>query len=333
MDLENHELVNNQRGGCVMTNRIWPVWQTVRIGMAGLRTAEDLQKEFVLKNPSHDKNMGAFIGAMPRRIVNEGMKIKLALVGLKNFGLPSGTRRDKFVEAMLASGLVRVPEVTGFCLRKKHRNQPEGERFHMLMEPVFVPGFGKSVLFLSGTWISCASADDSTTLTDDCKFACGIASHLVMKDIDKADALLNAAAARGFTGRVFVKQTPVGEAPLSIRRCWECLVLPCFPVMGFPEGGKREKGVISGEETTFKDDGQPVSDGRVGLYNRRMASVPQEEALQILGLKDALAEQYWRHQGFPKPAPDDCFAFGEDEIAVVSGVKQQRVVCIPDDYL
>ena len=145
-----------------------------------------------------------------------------------------------------------------------------------------------------------------------------------MDTYGKANVLLQAAAARGFTGRVFVSQVPAGEASLPIRQCWVGGLYPCSPIMGFPGNGEREKGVLSGQEITYTG-GQPVPDGRVGLHNRRGVSVPQDEALRILGLKYPWAEKYWRRRGFPKPPPNDCFVFGEDEVQVVSGVRQQRV--------
>ena len=138
-------------------------------------------------------------------------------------------------------------------------------------------------------------------------------------------------AKRGFNGLVRVKEIPAGEAPLEIRERWVGLILPCHPIAGFPNKGEREKGALSGKETTYKD-GQPVPDGRVGLYNRCMVSVPQKESLRILALNCPWAANYWYRLGFPKPAPNDCFAFGENEVEIISGVKFQRVVRIPSDY-
>lgn len=144
----------------------------------------------------------------------------------------------------------------------------------------------------------------------------------------KVDAVLEAASKRGFTGRVRIRKVPLGEAPLKIRLAWAGLVLPCSPFAGFPENGEREKGALSGQKITFEDkkDGgkKSVYDGQAGLSNREGVSVPQEEALLILGLSDPSAEQFWREHGFPKPPPDDCFGFDKDEVKIVSGVEHKR---------
>lgn len=114
-----------------------------------------------------------------------------------------------------------------------------------------------------------------------------------MTSSQKTYFCLETAAKRGFTGLVFVKETPVGDAPLKIRECWVGLVLPCYPLLGFPDNGKRKKGV----------------------------TIPQEEALQLLRMRYPWVARYWYSRGFPKAAPDDCFAFGENEIEPLSGIK------------
>ena len=151
-----------------------------------------------------------------------------------------------------------------------------------------------------------------------------------MRQVDKArrvDVILQAAAKKGFTGRVRIKKVPLGEAPLIIRKAWVGLVLPCSPFMGFPENGEREEGVLSRREITFEDKKnggkKAVYDGAVGLHNREGVSVPQKEALLILGLVNPSAEQFWRGHRFPKPSPDDCFSFGDDEVEIITGVKDQ----------
>jgi hypothetical protein len=91
-------------------------------------------------------------------------------------------------------------------------------------------------------------------------------------------------------------------------------VLPCCPILGLPDNGEPEKDVLSGK---------PV---RYNGCNRNGVSVPQREALKILARENPDAADWWKSKGFPKPAPDDHFSFGEKEIKIVSGVEVQEVI-------
>lgn len=115
------------------------------------------------------------------------------------------------------------------------------------------------------------------------------------------------------TGRIRVLKMPAGNAPEWVRRASIGLVFPCYLIMGFPENGEPEKDVITGHSVKY------------GGYNRRSVSVPQQAMLRILARTNKRAALWWRSQGFPRPAPDDCFSFGADEVKIVSGVVPQDV--------
>ena len=114
------------------------------------------------------------------------------------------------------------------------------------------------------------------------------------------------------SGRIRIIKVPSGGAPEWVRRSWFDLVLPCHPIMGFPKNGEPEKDSLTGKEV------------RYDRSNRLSVSVPQEEAILILSETEKSAAKWWRDQGFPKPAPNDCFSFGEDEVEIISGVSQQK---------
>jgi len=158
-----------------MPNRVWPVWKTVRIGMPGFCRAEDLLKEFIEGNSTHDPRVKAIIETLGEKLVVEEQEINLALVGPKHFGLPGGTKRSDFFQIMQKSGLTILPAVAGFCLRKQYTTQPETERFHMAMDQISLPKFGPCGLFLYGSFITGGCADCSNSLMAECRFACGIA--------------------------------------------------------------------------------------------------------------------------------------------------------------
>ena len=115
------------------------------------------------------------------------------------------------------------------------------------------------------------------------------------------------------TGRVRVIKTLSGAAPEWIREAPLGQIFPCYPILGFPENGESEKSAVTGK---------PVKYSRC---NRPSVSVPQKTFLKILGQKNKKAANWWRSQGFPKQAPNDCFAFGEDEIKIISGVTRQKL--------
>jgi hypothetical protein len=81
------------------------------------------------------------------------------------------------------------------------------------------------------------------------------------------------------------------------------LTLPCFPYIGYLCGEVFE--VVSGEDV--EDVGRGVS-------------VPQDQAIAILGLSDHAAAAWWRAQGYPQA--DQYFFFSEDEIEIISGVTE-----------
>ncbi len=105
-----------------------------------------------------------------------------------------------------------------------------------------------------------------------------------------------------------MKDVRVGEAPEHIKAAWKGLVLPCWPILGYPTGGY-ELGVMSGKQQE---------------RNRFGFSVPQQEALETLAKSAPEAAQWWRDHGFPKPGT--CFCFGENEAEIVSGVTRQQIV-------
>jgi hypothetical protein len=118
------------------------------------------------------------------------------------------------------------------------------------------------------------------------------------------------------TGRIKIIHIPRGEAPLAIRRAWVGLELPCLPIMGYPDRGVREKGVLTKEEV-----------GR-NVYG---VSVPQEEAIAILAQRNSGAAAWWRSKGFPQKGA--YFGFSQWEVEAVSGMRYQKIVHVTDEMM
>ncbi len=110
-----------------------------------------------------------------------------------------------------------------------------------------------------------------------------------------------------YTGRIRIKSTPGGEAPLWVRARWIGLVLPCHPYLGLPDQGL-DQGVLSGTEVECNYFG---------------FSVPQDRAIQILAKTWPKAADWWKEQGFPKASQH--FGFAQDEAECVSGIILQRI--------
>ncbi|MCC7004531.1 hypothetical protein IT397_01270 [Candidatus Nomurabacteria bacterium] len=126
---------------------------------------------------------------------------------------------------------------------------------------------------------------------------------------------------------IMIMHTPMGQAPLWVRKAWVGLYLPAFSIIGFPADD--ERGACDGTNTEHK---------RYGF------SVPQDEAIRIL-LADwsncrHLAGKWWMRHGFPKLAgsyslgnrPFECFHFAESEAEVVNGTFiRQRIIEVKDE--
>ncbi len=108
---------------------------------------------------------------------------------------------------------------------------------------------------------------------------------------------------------------PYSEVPLHIREAWVGLILPCDPYLGYPDSGP-ECGVLSGTETS---------------RNRCGFSVPQDQAITILGKKNPKAATYWKEHGFPKA--NEYFCFSETEARIVNGVTRQGITEVTDEML
>lgn len=113
-------------------------------------------------------------------------------------------------------------------------------------------------------------------------------------------------------GYIRIIKIPAGEAPLSIRRAWVGLILPCDPICGFPTSGG-ERGALTGKESS---------------HNRYGFSVLQEDAIEILEWASTEVAKWWWEHGYPKP--DQYFGFAEDEAEIVGGVTHQQIVHVPD---
>ncbi len=108
------------------------------------------------------------------------------------------------------------------------------------------------------------------------------------------------------TGRIKIRKTPTGEAPLEVRMAWEGLILPCFPHIGHPSGDVCH--VVTGEKV----------EGEL-----RGVIVPQDLAIAELlkfDLRCREAACWWLAQGLGKPGM--YFFFPEDEIDIVGGVSE-----------
>lgn len=114
------------------------------------------------------------------------------------------------------------------------------------------------------------------------------------------------------TGKIRIIKVPDGPGiPEWVRECWLNLVLPCYPIMGPAEGGERD------------------TKGNV-IPSRFGVSVPQEEALKILGwssLTGSRAEEWFRSKGFPN---GECFGFDESEVEIIDGVTRAEIKMFPD---
>ena len=115
------------------------------------------------------------------------------------------------------------------------------------------------------------------------------------------------------SGLIKIVKVPAGEAPENIRRAWIGLTLPCGSICGYPNQ-EAERGVVTREKTQ---------------QNRRGFQVSQLLAIAILAKHAPSAAQWWRSQGYPKPA--EFFHFGADEAEIISGVTQQKNVEVTEE--
>jgi hypothetical protein len=130
------------------------------------------------------------------------------------------------------------------------------------------------------------------------------------------------------TGRVKNVTIPAGEAPEWVRQAWVGLVLPCYPVAGFPTCP--ELGVLSGrpDGAHCKDAACDAGNGRDGVR------VPQTGALTILELYNPNAARWWKTNGYPKHGEhENCFGFATQEVQIISGVVFAKVVEVTDEMM
>ncbi len=120
------------------------------------------------------------------------------------------------------------------------------------------------------------------------------------------------------TGRIKVIKVPEGEAPPHVRKARVGLELPCFPESGFLPWAERGRGAL----TLVQTEG-----------NYRIVIVPQKEALKILSEKNTAAAAWWYDHGFPKTNLNNpYFLFKEDEVEIISGVRQMPIrPFVPED--
>ena len=116
------------------------------------------------------------------------------------------------------------------------------------------------------------------------------------------------------SGSIRIIKTPAGEAPEQIRAAWVGLVLPCKQIAGYLPA-QTELSALSSVPTK---------------RGRRTVSVLQTEALEILAQEHPFAAEWWAEMGFPRHfAPH--FVFGLDEVEILSGVEQQKIVEVTDE--
>lgn len=115
------------------------------------------------------------------------------------------------------------------------------------------------------------------------------------------------------SGRVKIIKVPAGESPVWVRRAWVGLTLPCQPISGEVANAI---GVITREPVTPRD----------------CVLVSQEDAFEVLRTERPDAYEWWKAHGYPKEKPVT-LCFGTDEVEVISGVKRQRIIEVPDEAM
>lgn len=116
------------------------------------------------------------------------------------------------------------------------------------------------------------------------------------------------------TGSIRVIKTPAGEAPEQIRAAWVGLVLPCEPISGKLPWGE-ELHIPSFKPTN---------------RSRDVVIVPIKDALEIIAQERPFAAEWYAELNIPFERADH-FAFGLDEVEILSGVEQQKIVEVTDE--
>jgi len=112
------------------------VWKTIKLGMNGLKTAEDFRKDIKdcgMKISGWAKDI---LGKSEFTAVTEETAVDLVKVTVAELGFKNGACRDRIYDRAKELGLELCPVEVGPQLRLQYKDQPNGERIRVGMEPI-----------------------------------------------------------------------------------------------------------------------------------------------------------------------------------------------------
>ena len=133
------------------------IFKTINLG-TGLKTADDFRKS--LRDSGNKVSSGAngILGNSAFTVAVKKIKIDLAIKSVDELGFKDGATRQRIYGRANELGLDLCPAEVGPQLRLQYKDQPEGERLIVAMNPITVSG-GVLLLFSvgrggSGLWLS-----------------------------------------------------------------------------------------------------------------------------------------------------------------------------------
>lgn len=132
------------------------VWKTIKLG-TGLKTSEDFRRAladggFTLTDWASD-----ILGTSAFTAATEETEVDLVKVTVAELGFKTNARRDHIYERAKELGLELCPPEVGPQLRLQYKDQPDGERITIAMEPFLVssynPGLFRVVRDDSEPWL------------------------------------------------------------------------------------------------------------------------------------------------------------------------------------
>ena len=131
----------------------FPNWRKLQIGL--LRSVEALRRLLVDDGFKISEYAGQILNKV--KLIKSITELELVVVTQADLGFPEGTTFENMVLRAKDYGLEKCPAEVGPYLRSVYKDQPNGERLRIAMEPISVSGGFLDVFYVAhdgdGQWL------------------------------------------------------------------------------------------------------------------------------------------------------------------------------------
>ena len=127
---------------------IWRAWKTIKLG-TGLKTADEFRQALKADGMKIGDWGNYILGKPAFKVASELTEIELVPATVAELGFKNGARRKDIYKRALELGLALCPNEVGPQLRLQYKNQQNGERLLIAMEPITDP-YGNLRVFSVG---------------------------------------------------------------------------------------------------------------------------------------------------------------------------------------